>query len=126
MTDEVQPTRDLERQRPIPSVWREKISEIADAIADEDYRLSKLRGVRPIDDKRANAIKGNIAAYGAKLRPLPDDTWYTSVCHWMNGYWDALIDLFTAEEGASDLVLSLRVYEVDGKYDFEVRSVHVP
>jgi len=44
----------------------------------------------------------------------------------MGGYWDALVDLFTEEEGRSDLVLSLHVREGGGEYLFEVMSVHVP
>jgi hypothetical protein len=44
----------------------------------------------------------------------------------MRGYWDVLVDLFTVEEGASDLVLAVGVYEKGSAYIFEVQSVHVP
>ena len=114
-------------QEAIPSVWRETISEIVRAFAKEDYGLvNSVVSVRPISATRAKAIAANITEYGGTVVALPDDAWRTSVCQWMRGYWDALIDLFTLEEGASDLVLALRVYEQGTGYVFEVQSVHVP
>ena len=50
-----------------------------------------------------------------------------SVDGWMmGGYWDVLVDLFTVEEGPSDLVLSLRVYPTEGSYTFRIEWLHVP
>jgi hypothetical protein len=57
---------------------------------------------------------------------LPEETWKTSACQWMRGYWDVLVDLFTVEEGASDLALAVRVYEEGSAYAFDIQSVHVP
>lgn len=50
----------------------------------------------------------------------------TSVCQWVGGYWDVLIDLYTVEESVSDLALSVRVYETAAGYEFDIQSVHVP
>ena len=36
------------------------------------------------------------------------------------------IDIFTVEEGRSDLVLQLRVYEKDHDYLFKVYMIYVP
>lgn len=41
-------------------------------------------------------------------------------------YWDVLVDVFTVEEGRSDLVLFARVFERGDGYRFEIASVHVP
>lgn len=71
-------------------------------------------------------IAANINEYGAHLSKLPAEAWQTSVCQWMRSYWDALVDLFTIEEGASDLVLAVRIYEQDSTYSFEIQSVYVP
>jgi hypothetical protein len=124
--DVVQLTKDPERQRPIPTVWRRDISEIVGSIAAGDYRLSGARNARPVSDQKVVAIEKSISAYGARVISAPEETWRTSVCQWMNGYWDALVDLFTVEEGSSDLVLSLRVYETGDGYSFEIQSIHVP
>jgi hypothetical protein len=60
------------------------------------------------------------------LTSLPEATWETSACQWTGEYWDVLVDLFTIEEGASDLALAVRVYEDGSGYSFEIQSVHVP
>jgi len=44
----------------------------------------------------------------------------------MKGYWDVMIDLYSIEEGASDLILLVRVYEKGSSYIYEIQSVHVP
>jgi len=44
----------------------------------------------------------------------------------MLDYWEVLVDLYTVNENASDLVLFARVYEEDQRYCFEIESVHVP
>jgi hypothetical protein len=127
MEEEELVLKDEEKQRPIPSAWREKIAELVEAISRGDYQFSSVReGVKPVPEVNANSIARNIANYGAGILPLSEDTWRTSVCQWMRGYWDALVDLHTEEEGASDLVLALRVFESDGSYMFEVKSVYVP
>lgn len=44
----------------------------------------------------------------------------------MIGRWDVMVDLYTAEEGASDLVLHVHVYEEGSSYAFEIYSMHAP
>ncbi|MGY6647789.1 DUF7668 domain-containing protein [Wenyingzhuangia sp. IMCC45574] len=57
---------------------------------------------------------------------LPNETWDTSVCIYYGNYWNVLIDLFTEDEGLSDLVLNTEVHEVKGEYIVEVQLVYVP
>ncbi len=85
-----------------------------------------LRHVCVVSPEQRARMADSIADYGAHLVELPEACWASSVCQWMGGYWDVLVDLFTEEEGRSDLVLSLRVREGGGEYLFEVMSVHVP
>jgi hypothetical protein len=119
--------KDEDGQRPIPAVWRAKIAEIVGAISQGDYHLLTVQsGLKTIADEKAKSIAASISAYGAHVLPLPEEAWRTSACQWMREYWDVLIDLYTAEEGASDLALMLRVYESGDSYLFEVQSVHVP
>jgi hypothetical protein len=73
----------------------------------------------------AEGIASNVASSGAQLTSLPEQAWETSACQWMRGSWDRLIDLYTVEERASDLAMSVRVYEATHGYDFQVESVHV-
>lgn len=80
----------------------------------------------PISEEDAEAIADNIYDYGAQLISLPDAAWQTSVCQWQDGHWVVLVDLFTEDEGASDLVLHVRVYENGSAFVFEVHLVYVP
>lgn len=127
MNNEIQALKDEENQQPIPGAWRPTLCRIVEAFKDGDFQLNGgVTGVRELSSGDAERIARNIQAYGAHLTSLADETWETSACQWMRGYWDALIDLYTVEEGASDLVLSVRVYEAVSGYDFRIESVHVP
>jgi len=119
--------KDERNQTPVPSAWRQTFHEIAEALKDGDSGTARaIVGVRPVSSKDAVRIAENIKDYGCRLISLPDSTWRTSVCQWMRGYWAVLVDLYTEEEGASDLVLSVDVYEDGSGYAFEIQSVHVP
>lgn len=121
------PVTKEENQGPIPSAWRPTIKKIIDAFARHDYRLAGgVSGVAPVSDKTATQIRTYIQQYGAKLVSLPQESWGTSVCIWMGDHWDALIDLWTEEEGSSDLVLQVRVSEVDSEPLIAVYMVYVP
>jgi hypothetical protein len=120
-------SKDENSQAPVPTAWRTTFSEIVEAFIEGDFCLARgVSGVRQISQNDAKRIQKNIRDYGVKLVSLPNDTWKTSVCQWMCDYWDVYVDLFTAEEGSSDLVLDVRVYEDSDTYIFDVQSVHVP
>lgn len=127
MSETVAVLKDERQQALVPSAWRSTLSSLVDALKDGDFGIVRnVAGVRPLSSEDATRIAGNIKSYGAQLISLPDAAWQTSVCQWMRVYWDVLVDLYTVEEGASDLVLSVRVYEEGLDYVFEVQSVHVP
>lgn len=120
-------TKDLEHEGPIPSAWRSTLKNIVDAFVRHDYHLADgLAGVSPVSDETATQIRTYIQEYGAKLVSLPQESWATSVCIWMGDHWDALIDLWTEEEGSSDLVLQVHVSEVDSEFFVAVYMVYVP
>ena len=127
MTIEIQVLKDEENQQLIPSEWRKVLREIVEAFSEGDFQLKRdIPGVRQLSVEDAERIERNIEDYGAHLTQLPKEAWETAVCQWMRGYWDALIDLFTVEEGASDLAMSVRVYEAAHGYEFKVESIHAP
>lgn len=101
--------------------------EIVESFKNGDYTLAAgIPGVAKLSDEDAGLIKGNIRNYGARLVSLPDLAWETSACIWMRNYWDCIVDLYTEDEGQSDLVLAVRVYESSDLYEFRVHSVYVP
>lgn len=119
--------KDEDSQHLVPSEWRMVLTKIADAIKDEDFNaMRRLDGVRSLSSEREAKIVDSIRRYGAHLAALPNETWNTSMCMWMGDYWDVIVDLYTVEEGASDLVLAVRVYEEGPHYAFDVHYVYVP
>jgi len=85
-----------------------------------------VAGVEPVSTDDAQHIRESIEGYGATLIELPDDAWRTSVAQWYGSHWDILVDLWTAEEGCSDLVLQGRVCESNGDISFRIHLVYVP
>lgn len=114
-------------QQPVPMAWRSTLKAIADALAAADYALtSVVREVEPVSPDTSRQMEAAVRAYGATLIDLPEATWVTSVCMTCGGHWDVLVDLWTAQEGPSDLVLGVRVWEQAGAINYRVELVYVP
>lgn len=71
-------------------------------------------------------MRAYVTDYGATLVELPDESWETSASQWMAGHWEVLVDLWTAEEGRSDLVLDARVFERGAGFEIELHLLYVP
>jgi hypothetical protein len=114
-------------QQPIPLAWRQTFRDIVTAFVAGDYRLEGgVTGVEPVSAETATQIQNYIQDYGTTLVELPEDTWDSSVCIWTGSSWDALIDLWTQEEGRSDLVLQTRVTKSDPDLSVRLHLVYVP
>lgn len=126
-SDQVLAVKDETGEQPIPTAWRKTLREIVDAFVIGDYRLDKgVAGVEPVSADTASHIWSYLKDYGATLIALPEATWNSSVCIWYGDYWNALVDLWTQEEGRSDLVLDVRVTEAGTGFRIEVHLVYVP
>ena len=117
-----------DEQQLVPSVWRPTLEAIVGAFIAGDWQLSGAPpSVEHIDDEIAQAIESSIAAYGGMtLTPLPDECWDTSVALWAGSGWQVLVDLWSLENGRTDLVLDVTVSEVDDGYQYKVHFVYVP
>lgn len=123
-----EPVEDGQHEGPIPPDWRATLAAIVNSLARRDDVLAA--GLDSVDlvppDTTASCFDA-VDAYGAvTLVPLPDETWKTSVAFWRGDHWNCLVDLWTAEEGRSDLVLDVDVFEDEGGYRFRVHLVYVP
>jgi len=119
--------RDGSSERPIPTCWRPVLRRIANAFAQGDFALTrKIPNVAAISPEKAAQFQASIAGYGATLADLPEQSWESSVCIWYGMYWDALVDLWTEEEGRSDLVMNVRITEAEDEFKFDVHMVYVP
>ncbi len=116
-----------EEELPIPQVWRPIFKNIVNAFVNKDYNLSSgVNHVNPISDQIAEQIQEYIEEYGEELVDLPEETWDTSVYICYGDYWNVLIDLFTKNEGLSDLVLNAEVREKDNNYVVDIYLIYVP
>ena len=119
--------KDEDREHPIAVAWRPMLCEVVCCFVNADYGLTKgVAGVDHVPDDTAKQIRDYVADYGATLVELPNETWQTSVAQWMGKHWDIFVDLWTAEEGRSDLVLSGRVEETIFGPRLTINLVYVP
>ena len=127
MRDRLQPpVKDEHASHPIAECWRPTLRAIVAALAaGDDTRVRGLESVHLPPDV-AGQIRAFLADYGETLAELPEQAWRSSFAQWMGAHWDVVLDLWTEEAGASDLVLTLRVTEDGAGYRFEVESLHVP
>jgi hypothetical protein len=124
---EVLAVKDASAQQAIPTSWRPVLAEVVSALRQGDYGLKAgVPGVKSVSAVTEVHIRESIRAYGATLVELPKESWESSVCMWYGTHWDALVDLWTKEEGRSDLVLSARIEEATNGYSFQVHMVYVP
>lgn len=101
---------DPKAQRPIPVKWRPVLRQIVNAFAQGNYNLEPgIVGVEPVPPSTASQVRDYVQGYGATLTPLPDETWNSSVCTFNGHEWEVLVDLWTQEEGRSDLVMHVQI-----------------
>ena len=119
--------KDEHAQQPVPGVWRAVLRDVVRRLAAGDYGLTPpLDGVAPVSPETAKQMREYVVEYGATLVELPEDSWATSVAQWYGTQWNVIVDLWTAEEGRSDLVLFCSVREAGTGYVISLDSIHVP
>ena len=119
--------KDEHSGRPVPIIWRNTLTEMAEALKNGDCALmATIEGVNPVSTHDAQAAADYIRDYGCQLISLPDTTWTTSFYQWQGCYWDVIVDLYTEEEGCSDMVMQVKIQEDALKYRFEFHMVYVP
>ena len=116
-------TAQPEEQQPVPLEWRPTLEAVAARFAKGDFALQGLAGVEPVPASAALQVREYLEDYGASLVPLPAETWESSVCIWSGRHWDVLVDLWTREEGRSDLVMHAHVAPSG---TISVHAVYVP
>ncbi|MGW5453171.1 DUF7668 domain-containing protein [Nocardia sp. NPDC003979] len=101
-TDGPLPVKDENNECPVAGAWRPVFCSIVRALASSDYRLiGEINSVEPVSEDQADHIRGNVAAYGATLVELSEETWNSSIALWMGNYWDIIVDLWTAKKAVA-------------------------
>ena len=119
--------KDPDAGHPVAGAWRPMLRAVVQRFVEGDYRLAEgVPGVAPVDAATADRIAAYIADYGATLDALPDETWTYSEAHWADPFWDVYVDLWTVEEGRSDMVLLTQVVQTEAGPRLTIRAVYVP
>lgn len=119
--------KDENDAHPIAGAWRPMLRNVVLRFVAGDYGLEAgVLGMEPVSENTAEHIRGYITSYGATLIDLPPDSWQTSVAQWYGTHWEILVDLWTAEEGRSDLVLAGKIVESQAGPRFTIHMVYVP
>ncbi|MEE9903128.1 MAG: hypothetical protein PBU42_11930 [Acinetobacter haemolyticus] len=127
MSTDVPVLYDEDTATPIPTIWRETLIQIVEAFRTNDLTsINHIGGVQNIELEYLQEIAENIINYGETLVSLPDETWNSSQAYWMGFCWDIILDLFTEREGRSDLILSMRVFETNGVFEYSIQDIYVP
>lgn len=112
----------------VPDVWRPTFSALVDSLVERAPTVGEgLPEVEPVPDTVREQCLSAVGDYGdVDLVPLPQKAWETSVAAWQGDHWLCLIDLWTRQEGRSDLVLQAEVREHASGFHFTVNMVYVP
>ncbi|HEV7241894.1 MAG TPA: hypothetical protein VGQ36_21870 [Thermoanaerobaculia bacterium] len=119
--------KDEHGEHPVAGAWRDVFREVVRSLAENDYSVSRnVPHLRPVEAETAERMRAYVKNYGATLMDLPEQSWETSVAQWMNTHWEVLVDLWSAQEGRSDLVLHAEVSEVGDDFEVQIEGIWVP
>jgi len=123
----ISPHKD-ESEGPVPELWRPTFSALVDSLVERAPTIGGgLPEVEPVPDAVREQCLSAVDNYrDVDLVPLPQETWKSSVTAWQGDHWLCLIDLWTEQEGRSDLVLEAEVRERALGFRFTVNMVYVP
>ena len=101
---------------------------LADMLVAEDYDgiEEATRGRRLTAEQLSQAVD----EYGRELQMPPEVVFHNLDVNEIEGAipraWWVLVDLWTADEGRSDLTLEIRITDTGGElYDIEINNLHV-
>lgn len=110
----------------VPEIWREIYNRIVDEFCRGNYLLAGVDCVEPLSESTAYSIRSVLDDHGVVLSRLPEESWATSICRWMDDHWYVIVDLFAEPAQITDLVITSRVFQQEHSYHVVVDSVAVP
>jgi hypothetical protein len=110
----------------IPEKLRPALRSVVDALVTQNYAALEADG--RAGRVGAAGLEQAIARYGRRLVPLPEAAFEASMAYQhdaQRSHWAVDLDLWTAEEGRSDLTLSATVVEDGDDVRVEIDDLHV-
>lgn len=103
------------------------VKRIVELLVAGDYQqVANITNQQRLDSR---SIDEAITTYGCVLVSPPDQTYdeldIIAVTSSSRPCWSVRMNLWTAEEGRSDLTVELTVTEVNGQYAVELDDIHV-
>jgi len=118
--------KDTEQHISVPQEWRSTFTAIVQAFVEGNYKLINVDdSIQHLGAADAQYIRDYLHGQKCRLISLPESTWEHSVYQWYQGFWDVWLNLYTVEEGRSDLFLLTRVYEVKNSFKFSVQLIFI-
>ena len=112
----------------VPQRFRPVIEDVVCRVAAGDYAGLKRDGIDSYPDGDLSLWIREYGDGGATLVPLPDEAWdsaQASPADHEPGTWFVVVDLWTLEEGRSDLSLEATVREAGDRIDLTIDDLHV-
>ncbi|HEY5397607.1 MAG TPA: hypothetical protein VIL16_19645 [Trebonia sp.] len=113
----------------VPARLRPALAEVVARLAALDYEGLKRDGIDPSPDSADLSMWiRNYGETGATIVPLPDEAWAKAEAWPIEAHpgqtW-VVVDLWTREEGMSDLSLEATVTESSGEVTVVIHNIHV-
>jgi len=112
----------------VPERFRPALAAVVARLAAGDYEGLKRDGIDPYPDADLSYWIRDYGPAGATIVPLPEEAWASADAFEtvMPGEWAVVVDLWTREEGRSDLSMEATVTELpDGGVSVVVNNIHV-
>jgi hypothetical protein len=113
---------------PVPERFRGVIADVVARVADGDYAGLKRDGIDPHPDADLSMWIREYGDRGATVVRLPEAAWEFAEAfpaEGVPGTWFVVVDLWTAEEGHSDLSMEATVREVGDGVVVTIDDLHV-
>lgn len=116
----------------VPEHLRPALAAVVDRLAAGDYQGLKRDGIdRSPDDADLSLWIRSYGPAGATIVPLPEEAWASADAipvipvTGQPGHWGVVVDLWTREEGMSDLSMEATVTESPDGISVVIDGIHV-
>jgi hypothetical protein len=113
----------------VPVRFRAALAAVVERLSAGDYEGLKRDGIDPYPDADLSYWIRDYGPSGATIVPLPEEAWASAGAVPVTvrpGEWAVVVDLWTREEGRSDLSMEATVAELpDGSVSVVINNIHV-